>query len=109
MSTLSSTSTDAQIWSAYDDNASFEENQSATQAAAFITACVILLRRRPTQMTVGGQTMAFEEGSVRGELRRARRWYAMNRSGSGAGVRFIDVSGLRDDCGPCDSGSNCGP
>lgn len=93
MSTLSSSSTDAQVWSAYDDNGSYEEDQSPVKAAAFITACVILLRRRPTQMTVGGQTMQFEEGSVRGELKRARRWLATRSQGT---VIFQDFSGVRD-------------
>jgi hypothetical protein len=44
-------------------------------------------------MTVGGQTMQFEEGSVSRELKRARRWLAMNRT---SGARFMDFSELRD-------------
>lgn len=94
MSTLSSASTNAQVWGSYDDNASFEENSSPAQALAFITACVILLRRRPSQITADGQTLQFEEGAIRGELKRARRWLAMNNSNGGA--RFMDFSELRD-------------
>lgn len=94
MSTLSSTSTDAQVWSAYDDNASFEEDQDTGKARAFITACVILLRRRPSQTMVDGQSVSLVD--VRSELTRARKWLALNRTDGGAGTRFIDFSGIRD-------------
>jgi hypothetical protein len=96
MSSLSSSSTDAQVWAAYDDNAGFEENGSPSQAAAFITACVILLRRRPVQMSNDNHTVAFDGMAVREQLNRARKWLSVNKSGNGNGVRFIDFSGLRD-------------
>jgi hypothetical protein len=94
MSALSSTSTDAQVWAAYDDNASFEEDSAPAKAAAFITACRILLRRRPVNMTVDGRTLAFDAQAITGELERARNWLAMNRS-PGA-IRYLDFSGVRD-------------
>lgn len=95
MSTLSSASTDAAVWSAYDDNASFEEDNSPDKAAAFVTACRILLRRRPQMMSVDGRSVSFEPGMVSAELNRARDWLAVNRAGTG-GVRFLDFSGSRD-------------
>jgi hypothetical protein len=49
MSALTSTSTDAQVFAAYDDNASYAEDNSPAKARAFITACRILLRRVPKE------------------------------------------------------------
>ena len=94
MSTLSSASTDAAVWSAYDDNASFEEDASPAKAAAFITACKILLRRRPQGMNVDGRSVNFEPGTITAEMKRARQWLAVNQSGGN--VRFLDFSGIRD-------------
>jgi hypothetical protein len=91
MSTLSSASTDAQLWASYDTNVSYEEDQSVAKAQAFITAAGMILRRRPQQMGVGGQSISFE--SIRDELKHARRWLAARR---GSGVIFQDFSGIRD-------------
>jgi len=96
MSSLSSASTDAEVWSAYDDNASFEEDASPAKAAAFITACRILLRRRPQGMTIEGRQVNFEAGTISAELARARTWLALNGSANGGSVRFLDFSGIRD-------------
>jgi hypothetical protein len=94
MSTLNAASTDAQVWQAYDDNSSYEEDGNAAKAAAFITACRILLRRRPTQMTqAGGRSIAFDAMSIREERLRASRWLAAN--GGGQVDRYIDVSDIR--------------
>lgn len=57
MASLTSSSTDAQVAAAYDDNASYEEDNSPTKAAAFLTACRILKRRVP-------QSMSSSPGSV---------------------------------------------
>lgn len=96
MSALSAVSTDAEVWAAYDDNASFEEDSSPAKASAFITACRILLRRRPQMTNVDGTSVAFEAGAIGEELERARTWLANNRSTAGGAVRYLDVSGLRD-------------
>lgn len=96
MSTLSSASTDAEVWAAFDDNASFEEDGSSTKAAAFITSCLLLLRRRPQMTNVDGTQVAFEAGVVSDELKRARQWLATNRAGAGGGARYLDFSGVRD-------------
>jgi hypothetical protein len=47
MATLSSNSTDAEVWAAYDDNASYEEDASRAKALAFVTVGRILRRRIP--------------------------------------------------------------
>lgn len=96
MSTLSSASTDQQVWDSFDDNASFEEDSSATKAAAFVTACRILLRRRPQSTSVDGTTVSFDPGAISAELMRAQKWLASNRSNGAGGVRFLDFSGVRD-------------
>lgn len=96
MSSLSSASTDEEVWQAYDDAASFEEDSSPAKAAAFITACRILLRRRPQMTNVDGTQVAFEPGVISRELDRARNWLSANRAASGSGVRHLDFSGLRD-------------
>lgn len=96
MATLSSASTDQQVWDSYDDNASYAEDNSTAKAAAFITACRILLRRRPATLTVDGETIAFEAGAIRQELREARRWQSLNSSTSGGGVRHLDFSRIRE-------------
>jgi hypothetical protein len=100
MATVDSSSTDDDVWDAYDDNASYEEDGSRSKALAFITACRILLRRRPESTGRGNLTVSFE--SVARELDACREWLAANPattgsgSGSGGRVRFADFDNLRD-------------
>ena len=96
MSTLSSSSTDQQVWDSFDDNASFEEDGSASKAAAFVTACRILLRRRPQSTSVDGTTVSFDGGAIEKEMLRAQKWQAANRANAAGGVRYINFSGIRD-------------
>jgi hypothetical protein len=93
---LTGTSTDAEVWAAYDDNASYQEDASAAKANAFISACRILRRRTPLSAGRGGQSMSFE--SLGAEIDAAQRWLAANPSTSGAGstrVRYFDGSDFR--------------
>lgn len=96
MSTLSRTSTDQEVWESFDDNASYEEDASPAKAAAFITACRILMRRRPQSSNTDGTMITFE--TISGLYEEARKWLAANRTnGAGAGgVRHLDLSGVRD-------------
>ena len=98
MSTLSSASTDADVWAAYDDNASYEEDNSPTKAAAFITACRILLRRRAQMAEYSTRKMTFE--SIKSEMEQARVWLSANPTSSMSSgrstVRFSDFSLFRD-------------
>jgi len=96
MSSLSSASTNDQVRAAFDDNASFEEDASPAKAAAFLTACRILLRRRPSSVNTDGVMVTFDPGPVEAELVRARTWLALNGSANGGSVRFLDFSGIRD-------------
>ena len=54
MSALSSSSTLVQVENAYDDNASYAEDESVAKCRAFLTACRILLRRMPAQTGAAG-------------------------------------------------------
>lgn len=94
MATLSSSSSDQQVWDAYDDNASYEEDSSVSKARTFITACVILLRRRPQRVSTNGYAVDFDPDTIQNELKRAREWQATN-SASGESVRYLDFRNLR--------------
>ena len=96
MSTLSSSSTDAEVLAAYDDNASYEEDSSRTKAAAFITACRILRRRLPISAGRGPQT--FTRESLAAEIEAAQTWLDAHPSttGSGSGrVRYVSTENFR--------------
>ena len=97
MSSLSSTSSDAEVWAAYDDNASYQEDSSQSKASAFITACRILARRLPISAARDGQSVTRE--SLREEVAEAQAWLAANPGSSGSGstrVRFGDFQDFRD-------------
>lgn len=97
MAALSSASTDQEVWDEYDDNASYEEDESVSKAQAFITACRFLLRRRPNQISVDGTTTAFEPGAIQRALDDARKWLALNNtSANGGSVRHLDFRYLRE-------------
>ena len=96
-STLSSSSTYAEVWAAYDDNASYQEDASRSKAHAFITACRILARRLPISVDRDGQSVTRE--SLREEVAEAQAWLTANPASSGAGstrVRFGDFQDYRD-------------
>ena len=97
MASLSSTSTDAEVKAAYDDNASYAEDASATKAAAFVTACRILLRRLPKRGKLGGRhEIELDPKILRLELSDARQWLATNASGAGSGLRAFSLEDYRD-------------
>jgi hypothetical protein len=100
MSSLSSTSTLAEIEASYDDNASYAEDASATKAAAFVTACTLLLRRtlkRVAHGGRGGQELEWDPASLREQIKDARLWIAANpASSSTGGVKYADLSNFRD-------------
>lgn len=96
-STLLSSSTDAEVWASYDDNASYQEDASRTKALAFITACRFLRRRLPISAARDGQTTTRE--SLGEEVAQANAWLSANPGSSGSGstrVRFGDFQDFRD-------------
>lgn len=76
MSTLTGTSTLAEIQAAYADNGSFEEDASPAKARAFITAGRLLLMRLPTSSGHSGNQLQFNLQLIRQEMERARQWLA---------------------------------
>jgi hypothetical protein len=74
MSVLTSASTDVQVWAEYDNNASYVEDNSVAKARAFITAVLILLRRTPSGMLKGSNSLNFNVEVLQRQLDEARRW-----------------------------------
>lgn len=96
-STLSSTSTFAEVNAAYDDNASYREDSSRVKALAFVTACIFLARLTPLSASRDGQSTTKE--SLMDERRMADDWLLANPGSSGSGslrVRFGDFQRSRD-------------
>lgn len=98
MSMLSSSSTLAEIVAAYADNASYEEDSSASKAAAFITACRLLLLKIPKRTKhAGGSEIEVDPAQVREEMAAARNWSAANGGTSGSGgYRHASFENFRD-------------
>lgn len=97
MSTLDSSSTLAEINAAYDDNGSYEEDASTAKAAAFITACKLLLRRRPKVAAIArdGPSVEHDPKVLQELLDSARAWLASTPSTAGGVVR-ADLAGFRN-------------
>ena len=95
MSTLTSSSTDAEVNAAYDDNASYAEDSSATKAAAFITACRFLLRRMAKTAGHGPATLTLSPELVLQEMRAAQAWLAANPTDTNAGVIHYSFNEMR--------------
>lgn len=92
---LSSSSTLAEIKAAYDDNASYDVDNSLTECGIFIAACRILLRRLPASARQGEEmAIDLDLRLVRDELARAVRWRSQ-KNAVGGGVRFTDFSLFR--------------
>lgn len=94
MASLSSSSTDAQVKAAYDDNAAFWE--SVAKCKAFMEACTILFRRLPAQGAAAGALAEFRLNDVKEMFIEAKRWLAANDTTSGAGIRHVDFTGFRE-------------
>ena len=99
MSTLSSSSTIAQIKAAYDDNASYDEDASVAKAKAFITACRLLIRKTPEELAKGTGRVKINVDLIAGELSEAQQYVAANdTSGSGGAdsrVRHVSFENFR--------------
>jgi|DEB3_MinimDraft_2_1074329.scaffolds.fasta_scaffold00552_2 hypothetical protein len=74
MSSLDGNSTYEQVKQAYDENASYIEDNSTTKARAFITACKILLRRTPSNMQKGSNALGYNVQALKQELDDAVAW-----------------------------------
>jgi hypothetical protein len=70
--TLSSNSTVAEVWTPYDENGSYEQDNSRTRALAFVSLCRILRRRLPLSAGRRLQTVTRESLDAEIEAARAR-------------------------------------
>lgn len=98
-STLSSASTDAEVEDAYADNASYAEDGSVAKARAFITACRLLLLRRPSQASKGGPggaALEFDPTLYERQITQAEQYIAVNNTAAGSGVRYTDFADFRE-------------
>jgi len=99
MSALSSASTIDEIKAAYADNASYEEDASASKAKAFVTACRLLLLKLPKMATTEGgrQQLMLNPELIQGEMERATNWLSTSSAGAASGgVKHVDLQGFRD-------------
>ena len=99
MSSLTSSSTLAEIQAAYYDNASWEEDASTTKALAFVTACRFLLLKLPKRVAQGGRggnETELDPSIIRAELNAARQWLAFSSAAAtGGGVKHVSLEGFR--------------
>jgi len=99
MATLDSTSTWAEVVAAYADNVGYDEDNSATKARAFVTACRLLLSpAMSSKRTVhggrgGGEELELDLAEIRRQLEAAQNWITGNASGGG--VRHLSVEEFR--------------
>lgn len=97
MATLSSSSTDQQVWDCFDDSASYDTDASTAKAKSFIESCRILMRRKPVRISADGTSADFDGSAVQKMLDGAREWLALNNTSlSGGSVRHLSFSNLRD-------------
>jgi alpha-D-ribose 1-methylphosphonate 5-triphosphate synthase subunit PhnL len=95
MSTLSSSSSLAQVEAAHADNASYAEDNSVAKARAFITACRILLLKYPKRTGTPQAELETSIDLVQKEKKAAEDWVAAHDTGPAsttAGPRVTRVS-----------------
>lgn len=99
MSSLTGSSTLAQVMAAYDDNSSYEEDNSIVKARAFITACRILIRRTPTVMQKASNELSYNVQVLQQELRDAFAWLLARDPTAkiGPDVTTVDFRNFRND------------
>lgn len=85
MSTLSSSSTIAEVKDAYDDNASYYEDNSVAKAKGLVTAGLILLRRVPKRARHGspGEEIEIDPAVIAAEVRTAKAFIEASGGGTG--------------------------
>lgn len=75
---LTSSSTDAEVEAAYDDNATWFEDASVTKARAFVTACLILERRLNDQVMKGNHMVQKRVEGIRMARKECQEWLQVN-------------------------------
>ena len=103
VSTITSTSTIADIEAAYLTNLSYEEDASVSKGKAFVSACRAILAIRPEEAVKGGggksgSSLRFNVAAVQAQLEACQRWLAANDdtgSDSSGSVRHVDFANFR--------------
>ena len=99
MAALTSASTDAELWAAFENNADYDTSGDVSKAALFIQACRFILLRRPSKAGAGGQSgnnLEFAPGEYQSLLRDALAWWNANKtdsSGVSGNVRILTSGG----------------
>jgi hypothetical protein len=96
---IDSSSTLEAVQAAYDDAASYAEDNSITKARAFVTACRILLRRMPRSSGDQVSHLALSPELIQAEIERGMQWIAANDTGvsgsAGPGTTRSDFQNFR--------------
>ena len=97
MATLDSTSTDAEITAAYMDNCGYREDDSATMAAAFVTACTAMMVRGISRFQHGEEGMHFSLEDLRALIKDAQAFVREKGgvSAGGAGALHANLQNFR--------------
>ena len=98
MSSLDNTSSDAAVLAAYDDAASYYEDNDPVKARALVTAGTILLRRRPSSVTQDGNTIELDLSLIATEVKTARQFANTRKTAAagGTGVLYVRTDTFRD-------------
>lgn len=101
MATVDANSTLREVQAAFDDAASYFEDNDAEKAKALVTAGMILLRRIPSSTSHGNEggneSVTVDLEVVRRMVDEARRWLTQSGYGTFAGaVRHADLRGFRE-------------
>jgi hypothetical protein len=95
---ITSSSTYSDILGEYLDNASYEENNSVSEARAFISACraLVVFAMRSRHGGGGGEEVEFDLAVLQKEKEAAQAWLGVNDTDRGQGqVSYIDFRGSR--------------
>lgn len=98
MSSLTGTSTTEEVRVAYDNSASYVEDNSIVKARLFITAIRILIRRSASTMAKGSNAVGIPVYLLSDQLREAQIWLEARDPNSRAGpdVTRADFRNFRE-------------
>lgn len=100
MSTLTSSSTLAEVKADYEDNIAYDINDSLTECQDFVIAARILLRRQADEMQQGGSRVREDYRKIRDELKKAEGWLKAKQSANatrGQGSSRLRFHGFDED------------
>ena len=94
-STLTGSSTLAEVQAAYDDACSYQEDRDVAKARALITAARILKRRYATESQKGTDRVRLDENlrQLDREIVEARAWLTRNDPNGAAAAPIVMVPG----------------